>query len=146
MPRLDAERIELWRQLCTTSAVLQRRIEQALHDEYGLSLAWYDALTAIRHAGGRIRVHELRTALSEVPSSLSRRLDRLEDEGYVWRKSTPTTDDRRAVTVSLTREGRNIWRDANITYRSVVQAHFARHLTETDVAALQRVWAKLAEE
>ena len=145
MPRLDAERIELWRQLCTTSTVLQRRIEQALHDEHDLTLAWYDALTAIRHAGGRMRVHELCTALSEVPSSLSRRLDRLEDEGFVWRKSTPMPDDRRAVTVSLTREGRNVWRDATTTYRSVVQTHFARHLTESDIAALQRVWAKLSE-
>jgi DNA-binding MarR family transcriptional regulator len=54
-------------------------------------------------------------------------------------------DDRRAVTVSLTREGRNVWRDATTTYRSVVQTHFARHLTESDIAALQRVWAKLGE-
>ncbi|MCE9621336.1 MAG: MarR family transcriptional regulator [Actinomycetia bacterium] len=145
MPRLDAERIELWRQLCTTSTVLQRRIEQSLHDEHDLTLAWYDALTAIRHAGGSMRVHELCAALSEVPSSLSRRLDRLEEEGFVWRKSTPMPDDRRAVTVSLTREGRNAWRDATTTYRSVVQTHFARHLTESDIAALQRVWAKLGE-
>jgi len=145
VPRLDAERIELWRQLCTTSAVLQRRIEQAMLDNHDLTLAWYDALTAIRSAGGRMRVHELCRALSEVPSSLSRRLDRLEDEGFVWRKSTPMPDDRRAVTVSLTREGRNVWRDATTTYRSVVQTHFARHLTESDIAALQRVWAKLGE-
>ena len=146
MPRLDAERVELWRQLCTTSTVLQRRIEQALQDEHSLSLPWYDALTAIRDAGGRMRVHELCTALTEVPSSLSRRLDRLEEEGFVSRKSTPTPDDRRAVTISLTREGRNVWRDATTTYRSVVQTHFARHLTETDILSLQRVWAKLSEE
>ena len=110
-----------------------------------MSLAWYDALTAIRSAGGRMRVHELCTALSEIPSSLSRRLDRLEEEGFVWRKSTPMPDDRRAVTISLTREGRNVWRDATITYRNVVQTYFARHLTETDILALQRVWAKLDE-
>ena len=114
-------------------------------DEHHVSLAWYDALTAIRNAGGSMRIHELCTALTEVPSSLSRRLDRLEEEGYVWRKSTPMPDDRRAVTVSLTREGRNVWRDTTTTYRKVVQTHFARHLTESDIAALQRVWAKLAE-
>lgn len=145
MPRLDAERIELWRQLCTTSSVLQRRIELALQDEHNLSLAWYEALTAIREAGGSLRVGELSTALSEIPSSLSRRLDRLEEEGFVSRRSTPTPDDRRAVTVSLTREGRNVWRDANTTYRRVVQTQFAQHLTETDILSLHRLWAKLNE-
>lgn len=143
MPRLDAERIELWRQMCTVSALLQRRMEQTLLDDHDLSLAWYDALTAIRSAGGSIRVRELCRLLSEVPSSLSRRLDRLEEEGLVRRHSTPQPDDRRAVSVALTREGRAVWRDANIAYRSALQEHFARHLTETDIVALQRVWAKL---
>ncbi len=54
-------------------------------------------------------------------------------------------EDRRAVTISLTREGRNVWRDATTTYRGVVQTHFARHLTETDILSLQRVWAKLED-
>jgi DNA-binding MarR family transcriptional regulator len=143
VPRLDAERIDLWRQLCITSAVLQRRFEQVLLDEHNISLAWYDALTAIRSAGGKVRVHQLCQSLSDVPSSLSRRLDRLEDDGLVTRRSTPTPDDRRAVTVALTREGRTVWRDANITYRRIVQEHFAQHLTETDIAALHRLWAKL---
>lgn len=123
--------------------MLQRRFEQILLDEHNISLAWYDALTAIRTAGGKMRVHQLCQALSEVPSSLSRRLDRLEDDGLVTRRATPEPDDRRAVTVALTREGRSVWRDANITYRRIVQEHFAQHLTETDIAALHRLWAKL---
>ena len=52
-------------------------------------------------------------------------------------------DDKRAVTVSLTREGRAEWRDANITYRRMVQQHFANVLSDTDVAALQRIFSKL---
>ncbi len=143
MPRLDAERIGLWRQLCTVSTVLQRKVDAQLQDEHFLSLAWFDCLTAIRDAGGTMRVHELAEALDELPSSLSRRLDRLEDEGYVRRKHTPLPDDRRAVSVSLTASGRQAWRDANITYRRMVQQHFAQSLTETDLAALQRVFGKL---
>ena len=52
-------------------------------------------------------------------------------------------DDKRAVIVTLTRDGRAEWRDANITYRRMVQLHFAKLLTETDIAALQRIFAKL---
>ncbi|HTH07276.1 MAG TPA: MarR family transcriptional regulator, partial [Ilumatobacteraceae bacterium] len=110
----------------------------------GLPLAWFDVLTEIRNGGGSIRVHELCVALDEVPSSLSRRLDRMEHEGLVRRKATPRPDDRRAVTVSSTPDGRAVWRDANISYRRMVQQHFAQRLTETDIAALQRVWGKLA--
>ena len=143
MPRLDAERIALWRQFCQVSAALQRTLDQQLTDEHGLSLAWFDALSAIRAAGGSMRVHELCEVLGEVPSSLSRRLDRMEEAGFVRRKHTPQPDDRRAVTVSLTADGRTEWRDANTTYRRLVQEHFAKRLTDTDIAALQRVFSKL---
>jgi DNA-binding MarR family transcriptional regulator len=143
MPRLDAERIGLWRRLCQSSAALQRKIDAQLTEEHYLSLARFECLAAIRDAGGTMRVHELSETLGELPSSLSRRLDRLEDEGYVRRKRTPLPDDRRAVSVSLTAAGRAAWRDANITYRRMVQAHFAQHLTDTDIAALQRVFGKL---
>jgi DNA-binding MarR family transcriptional regulator len=143
MPRLDAERIGLWRQLCIVSTALQRKVDAQLQDEHFLSLAWFDCLAAIRDAGGVMRVHELSEVLDELPSSLSRRLDRLEEEGYVRRKHTPLPDDRRAVSVSLTAHGRTAWRDANITYRRMVQQHFAQSLTETDLAALQRIFGKL---
>lgn len=144
MPRLDAERIELWRALRRTTADLQRRIDAQLLDETGLPLAWFEVLAALQQGNGSLRVKQVCEALDEVPSSLSRRLDRLEDEGYVERAATPRPDDRRAVTVTLTSEGRAVWRDANITYRRLVQNEFARNLTDTDLATLHRVLAKLA--
>ena len=64
--------------------------------------------------------------------------------GFLRRKHTPQPDDRRAVTISLTADGRAEWRDANITYRRFVQEYFAKKLTDTDLAALQRIWTKLA--
>jgi DNA-binding MarR family transcriptional regulator len=109
-----------------------------------MPLAWYECLTAIRDAGGTMRVHELREALHEVPSSLSRRLDRLEDEGWIERTHTPTPSDRRAVSVSITSLGRAEWRDANVTFRRLVQQHFAQHLTDTDIAGIQLVLRKLS--
>lgn len=143
MPRLDAERIALWRQLCISVDEVQRRIGHELDDQHALPLPWFECLGAIRDAGGTIRVHELCEVLHDVPSSLSRRLDRLEDEGWVLRKHTPTPTDRRAVSVSLTSSGRAEWRDANVTFRRLVQQHFAQHLTETDIAAIQLVLRKL---
>jgi hypothetical protein len=36
-----------------------------------------------------------------------------------------------------------VWRDANVAYRRAVQTEFARHLTDTDVAALARILGKI---
>jgi DNA-binding MarR family transcriptional regulator len=143
MPRLDAERIALWRRWCIESTDLQRKVDAQLMEDHGLPLPWFECIAAIRDAGGTMRVHELSEVLNELPSSLSRRLDRLEDEGMVRRKHTPLPDDRRAVSVSLTKAGREAWRDANITFRRMVQHHFAQHLTDSDITALQRVFGKL---
>jgi DNA-binding MarR family transcriptional regulator len=143
MPRLDAERVATWRSLGVVASELRRRVDAGLVDDYQLPLVHFEVLAALQAGGGSMRVGELCDALHEVASSLSRRLDRLEDECFVERVATPTPDDKRAVTVSLTREGRAEWRDANVTYRRMVQYHFANVLTDTDIAALQRIFGKL---
>ena len=143
MPRLDAGRVAAWRALGVLASDMQRKVEAGLVDDYDLPLTWFELLAALQAAGGSLRVGDLCEVLHELPSSLSRRLDRLEEHGFVSRTATPTPDDRRAVTVTLTRDGRAEWRDANITYRRMVQQHFASALTDTDIAALQRIFAKL---
>jgi DNA-binding MarR family transcriptional regulator len=143
MPRLDAGRVATWRAFGVVAAEMQRKVEAGLVDDYDLPLSWFEILAALQASGGAMRVGELCEVLHELPSSLSRRLDRLEEEGFVRRVATPTPDDKRAVTLSLTREGRAEWRDANITYRRMVQQHFANVLSDTDVAALQRIFSKL---
>lgn len=143
MPRLDADRVATWRTLGVVVATVQRKVDGGLVDDYNLSLAWFEVLAALQAAGGAMRVGELCEALRELPSSLSRRLDRLEEHGFVTRASTPTPDDKRAVAVTLTRDGRAEWRDANITYRRMVQQHFASVLSDNDIAALQRIFGKL---
>ncbi len=142
MPRLDAERVALWRTWSRTAAEVQRRVDHDLRRETGVPLAWFDVLVALAAAGGSRRVHELCEELVEVPSSLSRRLDRMEAERLVGR-SAGRTGDGRAVVITLTARGRQLWRSALVHYRRAVQEHFATVLTDTDIAALHRVLGKL---
>ncbi len=143
MPRLDAERIGLWRSLDRTVTAVARQIDADLVDEFDLPLAWFEVMSALQRAGGAMRVSKLCSELGEVASSLSRRLDRMEGEGFVEREATPEPTDRRAVTVTLTRDGRLLWRDASVIYRRGVQKHFAQVVTDSDIVALQRLLSKL---
>jgi DNA-binding MarR family transcriptional regulator len=143
MPRLDAERIALWRRWCIASTEVQRRIDSDLQLYHAMPLAWYECLTAVRDAGGTVRVSTLAEVLGELPSSLSRRLDRLEQEDWIERIHTPLPGDRRAVSARITSAGRAEWRDANVTYRRLVQQYWAQHLTDTDMAAMARFLGKL---
>lgn len=144
MPRLDAERVALWRQFQTAGEVVSRLIEAEMADEFRLSLPQFDLLAALAQNNDQLRVKELCELLSAVPSSLSRRIDSLVERGYVVREEPTATDDNRAVIVRLTRMGRLVWRDANIVYRRAVQREFAGDLSEFEVSAMGRALSKIS--
>jgi DNA-binding MarR family transcriptional regulator len=96
--------------------------------------------------GGRARPSDLAAELRLVRSSLSRRLDRLEEEGWVARHRASASDDQRGVVVMLTRRGRTLWREMNVTYRRAVQARVSSLLADDDVGELRRILAAIAPE
>jgi DNA-binding MarR family transcriptional regulator len=144
MPRLDALRVGAWRELQSVGAELERVIDEELTAEWEVPLAWFDVLAALQRAGGAARPSDLSAELRLVRSSLSRRLDRLEEEGWVARRRPADVEDHRAVVVELTRRGRTLWREMNVTYRRAVQTHVASVLTDTDIADLRRILGKIA--
>ena len=146
MPRLDAARVAAWRDLQSVAAELERIIDEDVMSEWDVPLGWFDVLAALQRLGGAARPSDLATELRLVRSSLSRRLDRLEEEGWVARQRRGDLDDHRAVIVLLTRRGRALWREMNVTYRRAVQAHVSSHLSNADVAALHRVLGALSSD
>jgi DNA-binding MarR family transcriptional regulator len=144
VPRLDAARVAAWRDLQSIAAELERTIDEDVMAEWDVPLGWFDVLAALQRLGGEARPSDLAAELRLVRSSLSRRLDRLEEEGWVARQRRGDLDDHRAVVVQLTRRGRALWREMNVTYRRAVQAHVSSHLSNNDVAALNRVLGVLA--
>ena len=91
MPRLDATRLAAWRELQTIAAELERAVDTALRAEWDLSLGWFDVLAALQRCGGSARPSDLAEELRLVRSSLSRRLDRLAEEGWVVRRDGTRT-------------------------------------------------------
>ena len=120
---------------------LAREIEQRLevvYREHGLEPGWHDVLATLRRSGPpfRLRPTDLTTALMLTSSGTTKRLDRLERAGLVERTADP--NDRRAVAISLTAEGRDL-------IDRVTEAHLAneRDVLRALPAADQRRLADL---
>lgn len=145
MPRLDAARVAAWRDLQSIIADVTRHIDDDMRLEWAVPLGWFDVLATLRQLGGRARPQDMAAEMRIPPSSLSRRLDRLEEEGWIARHRKVDADDHRAVEVELTTRGRTLWREMSITYRRSIQARFAARLTDQQVAVITDLNAKLAD-
>jgi DNA-binding MarR family transcriptional regulator len=136
MAAVDRSDLALWADLVTAV----RSVRDELRDRLGqrdLPLPWFDALSALRAAGGRLRLQALADAVHLPKSTVSRQVDGMEEAGLVERELHE--GDARAVVVALTTEGRAVWRSANGLEERLVARRFARHLRSGDAEALRRV-------
>lgn len=139
MPRLDATRVGAWRGMQAIVGQIARGIDDELRADWDIPIGWYDVLASLQRLGGRARPLDVANDLRLPPSSISRRFDRLAEEGWIARHRHVDEADLRAVEVELTRTGRRLWREMNVSYRRAVQALFSVHLGSEDIANLQRV-------
>ena len=139
MPRLDNVRVGTWRGMQALVAELERGIDEELRADWDITIGWFDVLTSLQRLGGTARPLDIADDLRLPASSISRRLDRLEEEGWIARHRHIDDSDRRAVDVELTKSGRRLWREMNVSYRRAVQQLFATHLDDDDIDALRSI-------
>lgn len=118
---------------------INRSIDDDLRREWAVPLGSFEVLAALRELDGLARPQDVAAWMRIPPSSLSRRLDRLEEEGWIARHREVDPEDHRAVEVELTRRGRALWREMSVSYRRSVQQRFAGVLDDDEIAALTRV-------
>jgi DNA-binding MarR family transcriptional regulator len=143
MPRLDNVRVGTWRGMQALVAELERGIDEELRADWDITIGWFDVLTSLQRLGGTARPLDVANDLRLPASSISRRLDRLEEEGWIARHRGVDDADKRAVDIELTKSGRRLWREMNISYRRAVQSLFATHLDDDDIDALRRILDQL---
>lgn len=139
MPRLDNVRVGTWRWMQALVTRLEREIDEELRADWDITIGWFDVLTSLQRLGGTARPLDVAHDLRLPASSVSRRLDRLEEEGWIARHRYVDDADKRAVDIELTKSGRRLWREMNVSYRRAVQAQFATHLDDDDIDALRRI-------
>ena len=146
MPRLDAARLAAWRELQPIVASIQREIDDDLRREWAVPLGSFEVLAGLRDLGGKARPLAIADHLRIPKSSLTRRLNRLAEEGWIERHHDVDPADHRAIDVELTPRGRALWREMNVSYRRAVNSRFAGRLTDDQIAAVAAMTSSLTDD
>ena len=144
-PDLDCRPMAVIGQLWRTSQLAMRAIEANLK-HYDLDMAGFDVLLTLRRQGGEqgennaLTPGELARDMMMSPPAMTNRIDRLVKRGLVVRHADP--DDRRALRVALTDEGRALADTAVETHLKTEEALLA-NLSQQERDQLTNLLARL---
>ena len=131
-----------WRALIHAHATLMRQLATDLVDEIGLTLGDFDVLAQLAHAGGEMRISALAAQAYSSRSGMTRRIDRLVDEGLVTRANSDA--DGRGVVVGLTEAGVARLAEAAPVHLRRVRELFVERLSDTELVTLANALEKVA--
>ena len=133
---------ELWASLMQGQALLADAVSDRLEAEAGIPLAWYEVLAVLADAPeGALRMQDLGQSMWLSKSGLTRLCDRIEEAGYLSRKSCPT--DRRGTFAVITDAGRAKVREARPIFSRASQDLFLQHLSQRERDALRSAMNKI---
>ena len=130
-----------WRALMQAHATLMRQLATELVQETGLTLGDFDVLGQLATAGGELRMTELAARAFSSRSGMTRRIDRLVEEGLVWR--TNADADARGVVVALTDAGVERLTETAPVHLRGVATRFVTPLDDEELAVLERALGKV---
>jgi DNA-binding MarR family transcriptional regulator len=134
-PKLQKHQLDAWRALLRGQALLVEQVERDLAAAGLPPIGWYDVLTELDKAGGRLRIHELADAVVLSRSGLSRLLDRLETAELLRRE--PCDDDRRGAYAVITPAGRRTLAEMWPVYERALAEHFAPQVGSDEARAIR---------
>lgn len=146
---LNEDEMRAWKGFLAAGALVNRRVDQQLRDEAGLSHAQYEVLVRLAGAeGGEMRMTELAAALYTVKSGLTYQITQMEKTGLVRRRSCGS--DNRGVYAVLTSAGRSRLAQAALGHVAEVRAVLIDVLSPQQLAhladGLGEVAGRLAHE
>jgi DNA-binding MarR family transcriptional regulator len=130
-----------WRALLKARATLLRQLSVDLERKTGLTLGDFDVLGQLAEAGGTLRMTELADRTLSSRSGMTRRVDRMVDEGRVRRDSAD--GDARGVVVALTQAGLSRLTETLPVHMRGVSELFVEKLDDQELAALESALDKV---
>jgi DNA-binding MarR family transcriptional regulator len=133
--------LDAWRSLLQAHASLVRQLATDLVQETGLTLGDFDVLAQLAVAGGELRMTELAARAFSSRSGMTRRIDRLVDEGLVRRANADA--DARGVVIALTDAGMTRLTETAPVHLRGVSKLFVEPLDDDELAVLERALDKV---
>jgi len=137
----DQRGLGAWRALLSAHASLMRELSTDLAMRARLPLGDFDALAQLAGAGGELRMTDLATKTFSSRSAMTRRVDRLVEEGLVRR--TRSDADGRGVIIELTETGLARLSDAVPIHLEGVSKLFIERLDDEELEVLERAFEKV---
>jgi len=132
---LSEQEMKAWTGFLTAGALVERRVEQQLKEDAGLSHTQYEILVRLADAPeGALRMTELADSLLNSKSGLTYQMTQLERAGLTERRSCPT--DVRGVVAVLTDAGRRKLEQAAPGHVAVVRRALIDVLSAEQIAVL----------
>jgi DNA-binding MarR family transcriptional regulator len=110
----DHDALRLWLRLLTCTSLIERRIRAELRESFAMTLPRFDLMAQLERAPDGLKMSELSRRLMVTGGNVTGLTDQLVSEGLVVRKRV--SGDRRVQAISLTREGRKV-------FRTMAEAH-----------------------
>ena len=138
----DQRGLEAWRALVRAHASLMRELATDLARKARLPLGDFDVLAQLAQAGGELRMTDLATKAFSSRSAMSRRIDRMADDGLVRR--AVSEGDGRGVAVALTEAGFARLAEAVPIHLQGVSKLFIERLDDQELEVLQDALNKVS--
>jgi DNA-binding MarR family transcriptional regulator len=133
-----------WQAFLRAHATLMRELGTELSTKVNMPLGDFDVLAQLTAAGGELRVTDLAIRVFSSRSALTRRLDRMLDEGLVRRSRADA--DGRGVVVGVTEVGAARLLEALPVHLDGVERLFVEPLDDQDLDTLERTLTKVATD
>jgi DNA-binding MarR family transcriptional regulator len=140
----DRRGLEAWQSLLRAHASLMRELATDLITKTGLSLGDFDVLAQLALGGGELRMTDLAARAFSSRSGMTRRVDRLVDDGLVRRSSADA--DARSVVVALTDGGLARVEETVPVHLRRVSELFSERLDDEELTVLERALQKVTPD
>jgi DNA-binding MarR family transcriptional regulator len=137
----DERGLGAWRSFLRGHASLMRELATDLATKTGLTLGDFDVLAQLGLAGGELRMTDLAARAFSSRSGMTRRVDRLVEEGLVARVGAG--GDARSVVVKLTQNGLARLEQTVPVHVRAVSKLFVERLEDDELAAIERAMEKV---
>jgi len=138
----DQRGLGVWRSLLRAHASLMRELATDLAMKTRLPLGDFDVLAQLALAGGELRMTDLASKAFSSRSAMTRRVDRMVEEGLVGRTSPES--DGRGVVVALTEAGMARLIQTVPVHLQGVSKLFLERLDDEELAVLEHALNKVS--